>query len=161
MLLAEAHPIVTAADFDALLTFIDRQVADGRRVRRGAVRAALLARYRRELPAVRNGVAIPHAAVRQLPLTRLVYAAHEPGIPLGSDPDARLLESITLLVRYPPSPGDHALLQQLEQAPVQARLLSMFRIGDTAGVVNTLAARMEAGDARYAGAPPLALSSAP
>lgn len=150
MLLAEAHHIVTAADFDALLSFIDRQVADGRRVRRGSVRAALMARYRRQPPVVRNGVAIPHAAVRQLQRTRLVYAAHEPGIALGTDPDARLRESITLLVRYPPAAADHALLQQLEQPSVQARLLSMFRNGDTAGVVNTLAAMVGAGGARYA-----------
>lgn len=150
MLLAEAHHAVPAADFDALLSFIDRVVADGRRVRRGSVRAALLARYRRQPPTVRNGLAIPHAAVRQLQRNRLVYAAHDPGIALGSDPDTRLRESITLLVRYPPAPADHALLQQLEQPSVQARLLCMFRNGDTAGVVNTLAAVVGTGGARYA-----------
>lgn len=160
MLQAEAHHIVHAPDFDALLSFIDRQVADGRRVRRGTVRAALLARYRRQLPLVRNGVAIPHAAVRQLQRNRLVYVAHEPGIVLGSDPPTPLHESITLLVRYPPAPGDHALLQHLEQAPVQAMLLPMFRLGDTAGVVNALAAMVDRVGARYAEAPSPAWSSA-
>lgn len=151
MLQAEAHHIVTARDFGALLSFIDAQVADGRRVRRGAVREALQARYRRQPPAVRQGVAIPHAAVRHLPRTRLVYAAHEPGIALGSDPAQRLHESMTLLVRYPPAPADHALLQELQQPHVQALLLPLFRAGDTAGVVSALSAVATAGRPGYAG----------
>lgn len=161
MLQVEAHPVVAAADFDALLSFIDRRVADGRRVRNGTVRAALLARYRRQPPAVRHGVAIPHAAVRQLQRTRLIYAGHGAGIVLGQDVGNPLRESITLLVRYPATAADHGLLSQLELAAMQARLLPLFRAGDTEGVVDTLAAMVSTDQARYADGPLAAVPTDP
>lgn len=149
MLQAEAHHIVSATDFPALVAFIDRQVTDGRRLPRGAVRDALVARYRRQLPGVRHGVAVPHAAVRHLPRTRLVYTGHEPAIALGPGASDLLRESLTLLVRYPPAPADHELLRQLEQPALQQRLLPLFRAGDTASVVAELSALTQ--DTGYAG----------
>lgn len=154
MVRADIHLHVAATDFPALLTFIDQQVADGRKVPCGAVSNALAARYRRQPPVVRQGVAVPHAAVRHLPRTRLLYALHQPPIPLGSGPDRLLHESLTLLVRYPPSPADHELLRQLEHPATQARLLPLLRCGETdaaLATLRTLGAHREAGYA--AGSP--------
>lgn len=136
----EVHLGVPVADTAALFDFVDRIVCDGKRVRAGAVSRQLMLRQSRRGTGLGNGVAIPHAAVRHLVRPRLIYIRSLAAIDMDTPDRKPVNEALTLLVRYPPSPADHALLERLRNPRMNPVLLDLLRRGCCDDAVAHLAA---------------------
>lgn len=128
-----AYQGLVAADIIALFRFIDDQVADGQRIRGGSVAHLLCVRQARGGTALGRGVLVPHAAVRRLPRSRLIYVRLQDAIDIETPDQKPVRDVLTLLVRYPPTLADHALLERIRDpymCPILIELLSKDRLAD-------------------------------
>ncbi|WP_439606156.1 PTS sugar transporter subunit IIA [Hydrogenophaga sp.] len=125
----EVHLGVRAPDTTALFNFVDGIVADGKRVRSGSVAQQLALRQVRRGTALGGGVAVPHAAVRHLPRARLIYIRLQAAIAMDAPDLEPVSETLTLLVRYPPSPADHVLLERVRDPYMNPALIDLLRKG--------------------------------
>ena len=137
----EAHLDVSARDAETLFGFLDGIVADGKRIRNGAVSQQLAVRQTRSGAALGGGVVVPHAAVRRLPHARLIYVHLQTAIDMDTPDHEPVRDALTLLVRYPPSPADHALLERIRDPHMNPVLIDLLRQGLCAEAAARLAKR--------------------
>ncbi|MDP2017045.1 PTS sugar transporter subunit IIA [Hydrogenophaga sp.] len=135
----EVHLGVRASDAATLFSFVDDIVADGKRIRNGAVAQQLALRQTRSGTALGRGVVVPHAAVRRLPHARLIYVRLQAAIDMDTPDHEPVRDALTLLVRYPPSPADHALLERIRDPHMNPVLIDLLRQGLCAEAVARLA----------------------
>ena len=132
---------VYATDIAKLFSFIDDRVADGERIPRGAVSQVLTLRQARGGTATGRGVLVPHAAVRRLPCSRLIHVQLLGVITVNTPDNIPVRDVLTLLVRYPPTLADHALLERIRD-PYMSRILNeLLRLGQFAEVYARLVRR--------------------
>ena len=134
------HLGVPVTDTAELFDFVDGIVCDGKRLRAGSVSRQLMLRQSRRGTGLGNGIAIPHAAVRHLVRPRLIYIQPLGAIDMDTPDRKPVSEALTLLVRYPPSPADHALLERLRSPRMNPVLLDLLRRGCCADAAEHLAA---------------------
>lgn len=134
----QAHQGIVVSDMDELFQFVDRQVADGRRVLRGSVKRQLRLRERHGSTAIGAGIAVPHAAVRWLRRTHLIYTQLDGRLPMKGPDGQPIREALTLLVRYPASAQDHLLLERLRNPNKAAPVLDLLRQGRCEDVATQL-----------------------
>lgn len=128
-----AYQGLAAADITALFRFVDGKVADGERIPSGSVAHTLYVRQARGGTALGRGVLVPHAAVRRLPGSRLIYVRLQDAINIETPDHKPVRDVLTLLVRYPPTLADHALLERIRDpymCPILIELLSNGRLID-------------------------------
>ncbi|WP_291081094.1 PTS sugar transporter subunit IIA [Hydrogenophaga sp.] len=125
----EAHLGVSAINAATLFDFVDDIVADGKRIRNGAVARQLAVRQARGGTALGRGVVVPHAAVRRLRSARLIYVRLQTAIDMDTPDHEPVRDALTLLVRYPPSPADHALLERIRDPHMNPVLIDLLRQG--------------------------------
>ncbi|UJW83408.1 PTS sugar transporter subunit IIA [Hydrogenophaga sp. SL48] len=135
----EARVGVALSDTTELFKFVDNIVSDGRRVRTGAVARQLALRQVRRGTSLGGGVAVPHAAVRRLPRARLIYIQLQAAITMDAPDHEAVRDVLALLVRYPPSLADHALLDCIRDPDMNPVLIDLLRRGRCAEVVERLA----------------------
>lgn len=137
----EAHLRVCVSDADTLFSFVDSVVADGKRVLPGSVAKQLSIRQARGGTTLGGGIVVPHAAIRRLRRARLVYVQAQTRIEMVT-PDRRpVQDALTLLVRYPPSLADSALLECIRDPYMCPILIDLLRRGLCAEVASRLAKR--------------------
>lgn len=135
----EAHLFIGVIDAATLFRFVDGLVADGKRVLTGTVAKQLSIRHARGDTALGGGVVVPHAAIRRLRRARLVYVQAQTPIDMIT-PDLRpVQDALTLLVRYPPSLADLALLERVRDPYMCPILIDLLRRGLCAEAASRLA----------------------
>lgn len=125
----EVHLGVSAVNAATLFDFVDDIVADGKRIRSGAVARQLAVRQARGGTALGRGVVVPHAAVRRLRRARLIYVRLQTAIDMDAPDGEPVRDMLTLLVRYPPSLADHALLERIRDPHMNPVLIDLLRQG--------------------------------
>jgi Phosphoenolpyruvate-dependent sugar phosphotransferase system, EIIA 2 len=135
----EAHLGVGVSDVATLFSFVDGVVADGKRVLKGAVAKQLSIRQARGGTALGAGVVVPHAAIRRLRRARLVYVRAQMAIDMATPDHRPVQDALTLLVRYPPSLADLALLERIRDPHMCPILIDLLRRGLCAEAATHLA----------------------
>lgn len=134
----DAYLGIVATDISTIFKFVDDRVADGERIRRGAVARALTLRQAHGGTALGRGVMLPHAAVRRLTCARLVYVRLHGAIDIETPDHRPVRDVLTLLVRYPASPADQVLLERIRDPYFSPILIEQLRHGYVAEVTACL-----------------------